>query len=143
MQRESSANSNWGALKDSTLVQFATNFLSHNIKLLSVFVHVIEQREPESRDKVSAALFSCGYRLPHQNAENSNWSVTEKTRKYRNNISKQVKTFTDHTRVIEHQTTNSTQVRKTEEVTIKLHVLIFMQRWTRIFYTPTTFHEAF
>lgn len=57
MQRESSTNSTWGALKDSTLVQFATNFLSHNIKLLSVFVHIIERREPENRDKVSAAYY--------------------------------------------------------------------------------------
>ena len=52
MQDEGSANTAWGALNDNTLVQFATNFLSYNIKLLSVFVHIVEQREPESRDKV-------------------------------------------------------------------------------------------
>ena len=57
MQRESQTNSAWGALKDSTLINFAANFLSHNIRLLSVFVHVIEQREPENRDKVRNCLF--------------------------------------------------------------------------------------
>lgn len=61
MRHESSSSLAWGALKDDTLVQFATNFLSHNIKLLSVFVHIIEQREPEMRDKVSTSSLSCSY----------------------------------------------------------------------------------
>lgn len=57
MQHESQTHSTWGALKDSTLVHFATNFLLHNVRLLSVFVHVIEQREPENRDKVQVFVF--------------------------------------------------------------------------------------
>ena len=43
----------WGALKDDTLVQFAMDLLAHAIKLLSIYVHIIEQREPEVHDKVS------------------------------------------------------------------------------------------
>lgn len=38
-----------------TPVGQATHLLSHVIKLLSVFVHVIEEREPELREKVSGA----------------------------------------------------------------------------------------
>lgn len=51
-QQSNSANPVWGALDNDTLTQFATLFLSHNVMLLSVFVHIIEQREPEIRDKV-------------------------------------------------------------------------------------------
>lgn len=53
MQHENTANPVWDALENDTLVQFAKNLLSHNVKLLSVFVHIIEQREPEIRDKAS------------------------------------------------------------------------------------------
>lgn len=62
MQRASTGSPNWGALEDATLVQFATNFLSHNVKLLSIFVHVIEEREPEIREKVQVYCY-CAYPL--------------------------------------------------------------------------------
>ncbi len=42
-----------GVFKDETMVQFADYFLSHNIKLLSIFVHIIEERQPEPKDKVN------------------------------------------------------------------------------------------
>ena len=42
----------WGLFEDPDLVRFAECFLSHNIKLLSIFVHIVEEREPEVRDKV-------------------------------------------------------------------------------------------
>lgn len=42
----------WGLFEDAPLIQFAEYFLSHNIKLLSVYVHIVEEREPEIRDKV-------------------------------------------------------------------------------------------
>lgn len=49
---KTTAGSLWESLGDDTLVQFATDFLSHNVKLLSIFVHIIEERDPEIRDKV-------------------------------------------------------------------------------------------
>lgn len=57
-QQSYSANPVWGALDSDTLVQFATFFLSHNVMLLSVFVHIIEQREPEIRDKVHTFIIA-------------------------------------------------------------------------------------
>lgn len=52
----------WGALEDNSLIQFASDFLSHNVKLLSIFVHIIEEREPEIKDKVGdhyCTTFDC------------------------------------------------------------------------------------
>ena len=45
------ADKTW-ALGDDSLVQFANYFLVHNVKLLCLFVHIIEEREPEHREKV-------------------------------------------------------------------------------------------
>lgn len=42
----------WGVFEDVPLVQFADYFLSHNIKILSIYVHIVEEREPEIREKV-------------------------------------------------------------------------------------------
>ena len=47
----------WGLLDDPHLVLFADYFLSHNVKLLSVFVHIVEEREPEIRDKVLIHMY--------------------------------------------------------------------------------------
>lgn len=59
VQHASDASTVWGGLEDDTLIQFASTFLSHNVKLLSVYVHIIEGRDPEVRDKVRKdVLFS-------------------------------------------------------------------------------------
>lgn len=50
------ADKNW-ALGNESLVQFANYFLVHTVKLLCLFVHVIEEREPEHREKVLRRLF--------------------------------------------------------------------------------------
>ena len=42
----------WSAISDPFLVSQATQLLGHTLKLLCVLVHVIEQREPEIREKV-------------------------------------------------------------------------------------------
>lgn len=42
----------WSAISEPSLVSQATQLLGHTVKLLSVLVHVIEQREPEIREKV-------------------------------------------------------------------------------------------
>ena len=42
----------WGAIEGEELAHFASFILSHNVKLLSLFVHIIEGREPELQEKV-------------------------------------------------------------------------------------------
>ena len=44
-------NKAW-ALENESLIQFADHFLVHNVKLLCLFVHIIEERDPELREKV-------------------------------------------------------------------------------------------
>ena len=82
-QQSSSANPVWGALDNDTLVQFATFFLSHNVILLSVFVHIVEQREPEIRDKVCAFIINLYYHFCYYiiRIENSNRCISKKARK--------------------------------------------------------------
>ena len=43
----------WGAIDEENLGYFAINFLNHSVKLLSIYVHVIDGREPELREKVN------------------------------------------------------------------------------------------
>lgn len=47
----------WSAFSDSVLVTQATKLLNHTMKLLCVLIHIIEEREPESREKVTSFLF--------------------------------------------------------------------------------------
>ena len=47
----------WGGLEDHSLIQFASDFLSHTVKILSIFVHIIEERDPEIKDKVYINVF--------------------------------------------------------------------------------------
>lgn len=56
MQQSDATVSAWGALGDQTLTEFAGNFLSHVVKLLCMFVHIIEEREPEVREKVNLII---------------------------------------------------------------------------------------
>ncbi len=51
------SNTAWGAIGEERLAAFANNILFHNIKLLSLFVHIIEGREPELRERVCFIIF--------------------------------------------------------------------------------------
>lgn len=72
----SPSSSVWGALEDDTLIQFASNFLSHNVKLLSIFIHIIEERDPEIRDKVQYTITMCIYLTICNLVENTDRSFT-------------------------------------------------------------------
>lgn len=82
MQHQTPNNPSWGALRGDTLLLFATNFLSHNVKLLSVFVHIIEQREPEIREKVLMLPLLWETLNFIQCTENSDWDVSQEARNY-------------------------------------------------------------
>ena len=43
----------WKVINQKTVLDCANTFLSHSVKLLSIFVHIIEEREPEIREKVN------------------------------------------------------------------------------------------
>ena len=53
--------------EENSPVAQATHLLSHVVKLLSVFVHVIEEREPELKEKVQSSLstYLCTVCLSH------------------------------------------------------------------------------
>lgn len=42
----------WGALKEPVLRESASVLLMHVVKLLCVYVHIIEERDPEAKEKV-------------------------------------------------------------------------------------------
>lgn len=65
------AHPTWGLLDDPHLILFADYFLSHNVKLLSVFVHIVEEREPEIRDKVSECITFLSFKCCFCGIENS------------------------------------------------------------------------
>ena len=52
LQQTSQAGQSWGALKEPLLRECATVLLTHIIKVLCVYVHIIEERDPEAREKV-------------------------------------------------------------------------------------------
>ena len=49
---QGSGGGNWCAITDPTLCTHASTLFKHIVKLMCVFVHVIEQKEPEVKDKV-------------------------------------------------------------------------------------------
>lgn len=58
-QATPTSGSGWAALGDPDLVGYADLLLRHTARLLALFVHVIEGREPETREtRVSTSLSS-------------------------------------------------------------------------------------
>lgn len=53
----SQAGHAWGALKEPLLQECATALLTHIVKVLCVCVHIIEERDPEAKEKVESCSF--------------------------------------------------------------------------------------
>ena len=53
LQQTSQAGQSWGALKEPVLRECASVLLTHVVKLLCVYVHIIEERDPEAKEKVN------------------------------------------------------------------------------------------
>ena len=50
MQLSAQSGQSWSALSEPSLVSHAGRLLNHTVKLLSIFVHIIEHREPEPKE---------------------------------------------------------------------------------------------
>lgn len=50
MQLSAQSGQSWSALSEPLLVSHAGKLLNHTVKLLSIFVHIIEHREPEPKE---------------------------------------------------------------------------------------------
>ena len=59
LQQTSQAGQSWGALKEPVLRECASVLLTHIVKVLCVYVHIIEERDPEAKEKVE----SCSWPL--------------------------------------------------------------------------------
>lgn len=68
LQQTSQAGQSWGALKEPLLRECATVLLTHIVKVLCVYVHIIEERDPEAREKVAL----CSWPLPYIHE----WNIT-------------------------------------------------------------------
>lgn len=56
LQHTSQAGQPWGALKEPLLREYATVLLTHIVKVLCVYVHIIEERDPEAKEKVGSFM---------------------------------------------------------------------------------------
>lgn len=61
MQQSAQSGQSWSALSEPSLVSHAGRLLNHTVKLLSIFVHILEHREPEAKEsKVSTYVCILG-----------------------------------------------------------------------------------
>ena len=69
MQLSAQSGQSWSALSEPSLVSHAGKLLNHTVKLLSIFVHIIEHREPEPKEsRVRTHVYWCtvNHTLPVQ-----------------------------------------------------------------------------
>ena len=66
LQQNPQAEQSSGVLKEPVLQEYASGLLMHVVKLLCVYVHIIEDRDPEMKEKVwilEYCLYVCVTRL--------------------------------------------------------------------------------
>ena len=52
LQQTSQTEQQWSSSKDPVLRECASVLMMHAVKLLCVYVHIIEERDPEAKEKV-------------------------------------------------------------------------------------------
>jgi len=56
MQHSAESGQSWCALSEPSLVSHANSLLSHIVKVLCIFAHIIEHREPEAKESKRLSL---------------------------------------------------------------------------------------